>query len=134
MSMPIEAVAVILCDDVRTEVSQKEILIGVYNQDVIVPAYPATLRCAVWIEYESAESGTHSLELRVLTPSGNPAPLIGFELTFLEAGTATFSFSGLPLRLEHDGEIVIQQKLAGADWVAIKRKQVRRSLPVGTAS
>lgn len=125
--MPIEAAAVILCDDVRTEVSQKDILIGVYNHDVIVPAYPATLRSAIWIEYASAEAGAYSLELRVLTPSGNPAPLIGFEIVFDAPGTMVFSFTGLPLRLERDGQIVIQQKLAGADWVTIKTKEVRRA-------
>jgi len=44
MSQRIHIRSVILCDDVRQEVTGKEILIGVYNDSMIFPSLPGSLK------------------------------------------------------------------------------------------
>ncbi|MCK9552252.1 hypothetical protein [Aquamicrobium sp.] len=117
---------VIICDDVRKELSGKDILIGVYSGTVNVPAYPTTFPAAFWIEIEPEGAGSIHCEFTIATPSGNPPMKVGFDLDVVEAGTAVFVMGGVPLTLERDGDIVISAKIGNADETVVKRKSVKR--------
>jgi hypothetical protein len=45
-------IAVVVCDDVRHESNGKDIIIGVYGSDAIVPSYPALLRPSFWVQFQ----------------------------------------------------------------------------------
>lgn len=63
--------SVIVCDDVRTEVTKKEILIGVYSDGIVVPKLPAILTSLffrVHLALQIKEQATFSFH--VLKPSG----------------------------------------------------------------
>lgn len=127
--MQAEISSVIICDDVRKEVSGKDILIGVFSGGISVPAYPAVLRTALWIEIEPQHVGVINCELKIETPSGNPPFEMGFDLEVIEVGTAVFVMNGIPLALEKDGHVVVTAKLGDGDWREVKRKPVVRQIP-----
>jgi hypothetical protein len=39
----------LLCDDVRMEQSGKSILIGVYNQHMMLPYFPVAIPVCLWV-------------------------------------------------------------------------------------
>lgn len=122
--------SVILCDDVRKEISNKDILIGVFGGTMVVPSYPAAIRTAIWMELEPQEPGTRHLDIKIETPSGNPPIEIGFDLDVSEHGTTettSFMVGGLPISLERDGEIVVSVKEDDGLWMVVKRKKVSRA-------
>jgi hypothetical protein len=124
--------SVIICDDVRKEINGKDFLIGVYSGTVNVPAYPSLLSAAFWIEIEPHGIGTIPCRFRIDTPSGNPPIEIGADLDVTELGTAVFVVGGVPLSLEHDGEIVVSAKIGTDEMKAVKRKKVQRGSFPGT--
>src|SRR5665811_172176 len=62
---------VILCDDARREVAGKEILIGVYNDIIIVHAFPARLRQLVTrISIDALHEEEKEYKFSLRSPSG----------------------------------------------------------------
>ena len=64
---------VLVCDDVRRELSGKDILIGVYSGGIGIPTLPAQMNVAFWITLRAPAPGTFTLSLRVNLPQKNPA-------------------------------------------------------------
>jgi hypothetical protein len=64
------ALAALVCDDVRKEISGKEILIGVFADNVFVGGIPANLIVALYIRALFARSEVSNFKFRVLGPSG----------------------------------------------------------------
>ena len=65
--------AVILCDDIRKEVTNKDMLIGVYGGALIVSAFPGAMPMAVWMELMPESVGVLNQILKCTLPL---APLI----------------------------------------------------------
>lgn len=124
--MRIEVTAVLLCDDVRKEMSQKDILIGVYSGRIIASAYPGVLVAAIWIQYLPKDLGNFDYELKIETPSGNPPVMVGFTLTVKEIDHSSIAIGGLPLALERDGQIKISLRESEGEWDLIKETRVMR--------
>ncbi len=57
--------AVIICDDVRREISQKDILVGVYGSAIVVSTLPTHINLAFWIEMEVHKKGLFELFLKL---------------------------------------------------------------------
>jgi hypothetical protein len=61
--------ALIICDDIRDdirkEISNKDILIGVYGSEIVVPEFPATIPLAFWMEITPTKLGELSLQLHL---------------------------------------------------------------------
>lgn len=124
--MPARISAVIVCDDVRKEVSGKDMLIGVYGGSINVPAYPANFPSAFWFEIEPSQLGSIPFEVKIDMPSGNPPVQIGFTMEIREIDTSVFVMAGVPLSVERDGEIIISAKIGSEPWSVVKRKKVCR--------
>lgn len=129
--MPNRISSVVICDEIRQEITGKEILIGVYSGGINVSAYPAMLRVGLWLEFSQDDAGTTKWEIKIESPSGNPPGTIGFEMDYLGPVPSSSSFvvNGILLALERDGEIVISSKKDDGDWEVIKRKSVVRVPP-----
>lgn len=84
--------SVIVCDDIRTESSGKDILIGVYNGAIVFPRLPAALRqLIVRLEYELIGAREHTFKLAVADDDGSSM--------FEAAGELTAPPSGEPVVL-----------------------------------
>lgn len=127
--MSAKITSIIICDDVRREINNKEILIGVYSGSITVPSYPATLRLALWIEMETEQKELNHWAIKIETPSGNPPIEVEFDAETSDPGTSSLTMGGLPIRLEHDGEVVVSAKLNDGAFFVVKRKPVQRLTP-----
>ena len=113
--------AVLVCDDVRKEVSNKDILIGVYAADILVPTFPAWVNIAVWLEVIPKETGSLEMSVR-LSIDGKPAVIvIGLQMNSLSpVGVA---LPGVQVLAEKESEILVEVK-EGDNWRVLKRKKV----------
>lgn len=118
--------SVIICDDVRREMSGKDILIGVYSGTINVPAYPANFPAAFWFEIEPTQLGSLPIEIKIEPPSGNPPFQVSVSLDVHEIDTSVFVMGGVPITVERDGEIIVSAKIGSEPWSVVKRKKVRR--------
>ncbi|MCC0013847.1 MAG: hypothetical protein H6881_08220 [Rhodobiaceae bacterium] len=127
MSTKVESI--ILCEDVRKEITNKEILIGVYSGNIVVKSYPTMLRLNLWVELLPDSIGERSLHLKVDTPSGNPPIEIDFKMDVNDQITpGAVTIPKLAMNIERDGEIVISFKENDGEWAVVKRKKVMRGV------
>lgn len=54
----------VVCEDIRVENTGKNILIGVYANDLNVTIAPAVLRIAIWLQFEGIEPQGAKFEFR----------------------------------------------------------------------
>jgi hypothetical protein len=64
---------IILCDDVRAEINNKFMLIGVYTADILVAAFPQRLRFSMYFEYIPEESGEKEMFFKLAIGDEKPA-------------------------------------------------------------
>ena len=88
-----EIKTVIFCDDIRKEITNKDILIGVYAGDIVVPSFPTPLALALWIEIDPKEVGTRELIFRVIAGKAEPFQF-GIGIETITLGAASLAFSG----------------------------------------
>lgn len=124
--MSVEILSVIICDDVRKEVSQKDILIGVYGGEINVGSYPAPLKLSFWIETMNKAVGKSDLTFKIESPSGNPPIEISVEMQSSRIGPGALVLQGLPILAERDGNIIISMSINGGESKALKKKRVAR--------
>lgn len=60
--------AVVICDDIRREVSGKDILVGAYSSEIVVGSLPAPMHLAFWLELMSSQSGAFSVFFKLEVP------------------------------------------------------------------
>lgn len=119
-----EISAVIFCDDIRKEITNKDILIGVYGGDIVVPAFPAQFALALWIEMNPSEPGSREIAFRLSPGDAKPVELrIGLSLS--EHGPIGLSIPALPIPMEEPGEIRLEV-LEDGEWLLLKSKRVKR--------
>ncbi len=82
--------SVIICDDVRTEINGKEILIGVYNQALIVKELPFTMRLTFRVSLTLKMPDQRTCSFAVSDPDGET--LLSLEGTDLPVTTLGESF------------------------------------------
>jgi hypothetical protein len=135
----IEPFNVIFCDDIRREISGKEILIGVYSSDILIPSVPTVLGISLWIQIRARGKGAARSRLRVTDPSGNTAGETVLEYTIDDSKAAqsqgetisSITLPQLPLNIAQAGTIDVLWASDG-EFVPIGRKQVTIG-PVPTA-
>jgi hypothetical protein len=118
--------SVIICDDVRQEISGKEILIGVYNYSVLFHQFPAGMpQLVMKIAIKLIDKEAKSFLLHLRDPNGTVIGQIGGDLTnlnydepvsigaiivpltFYAPGlyTIDFALDGDPLEIIYDFEV-----------------------------
>jgi hypothetical protein len=114
--------SVVFCDDVRKETTNKDILIGVYSGDIIVPHFPAVISSAIWIEIVGDNIGPFELNLR-LTLTDKPAFTITLEGAMNKPGGTSTVLGGLQLHIEKQAELGLEVQ-EGENWRLLKRKKI----------
>lgn len=114
--------AVILCDDIRREISNKDILIGVYSGDIVVPAFPALINAAFWLEGVPETLGAHDLQMRVYLKDKPPIEMkVSINVNVL--GPFGLAVPTLQILVEDETEIRFEF-LDGDTWSTLKSKKV----------
>jgi hypothetical protein len=121
----------IVADDIRREISGKEIIIGAYLAKMIVPnvGENAGLVIAISIIVEAREVGSHNIYLRVLGPAQESSTeimaTINVEETFVAHQINAISLSGIPVPLQSEGFLRVQVRQTQSEaWETVRVVQV----------
>jgi hypothetical protein len=109
---------VIVCDDVRREITGKDILIGVYGREIFTPSFPLSVALTLWIRYTRNVTGPFSADFRVVGEGGN-AITPPLKMTLGADDTSSYAsavFQGIPLQFQAPGKISFQWKIGEGDW------------------
>lgn len=110
-------VAALLCDDVRTENTSKDILIGVYHGGVVVNRLPAILRLALYLQIDIGPSPLKTnLSIRILGP--DDAPIfsgVGGDTEFTPPMAAVV-LPLAPVQLKNEGGHKVQIRFGKGRW------------------
>ncbi len=116
----------IFCDDARKEVSGKEILIGIYSGDIVLPKLPDTMGLVLWTTMVVREPGDHKVEFRIDLPGGgNSIEIEGFIQAAAKDGIAAMPTPKLPITLIDEGELVVSWRIDDQEWVELRRKPIK---------
>jgi hypothetical protein len=119
--------AALICDDIRKEVTNKDILIGVYGGAIILSEVPAAVLMCVWLEVLPLRTGAMTVHLR-LAPPGDAVP--GFQMRVVldiqdMNSPVTISTPQLTVPLSGPGLIDISIRESEDDeWRSVKTKAV----------
>ncbi len=112
----------VICDDVRLEVSTKELLIGVYTAGVRVPSFPFVVTVCLWLVVVWEGEGALNIDIRILNPKGNQVCQVnGGGRAILQGRDTSLTFRGLIFSAETEGEYDIQWRVAGRQWESIRK-------------
>lgn len=127
----VEPFNVVFCDEVRREVTGKDILIGVYSSDIVVPSVPMLIEVALWIQFHTAGDGVVSAKVRVTDPVGNTAGQTTIEVPVGGAAgnpggtTGAMAMAPLSIGVMQAGAIHVYWSVGGDAFTLIGQKQVR---------
>jgi hypothetical protein len=123
--------AVVICDDVRKEVTSKDILIGAYGGGILVSSLPATIPIAVWIELTPESAGRLDVDLRLVLP-GTPGEFALRIIGDIPRGGEPTSINSpqimCPVGAVGDIEVSVRSP-EEAEWHIVKRKSVTLGPP-----
>jgi hypothetical protein len=60
------AVQALLCDDVRHEFNGKQIIIGVYGDNILVPSLPTSITLCLWMRFKAPSAGAYVIDWSVI--------------------------------------------------------------------
>lgn len=127
--------AVVICDDIRREVTGKDLLIGVYTGDIVLQAFPNWFNASIWLEVSFAEAGQYELDLR-LSLTDKPPTQFKLKAAVSAPGHSAAVVQGLQIWAESEGELLLEVR-DGEEWKVVKRKKVlsgQVTLPFPTPS
>ena len=122
--MPVvKPIAAIVCDDIRQEKTNKEILIGVYSNELIIHKTPARLRLSVFVLVDVLEIGETAFEIRLDGPDGPSEHTIRGGLEGAQS-TPPRHRIGLPFKsffitLASEGDLLVKFREPGKRWRTI---------------
>ena len=134
----IKPIHAIFCDDIRREVTGKEILIGVYSGDLLVSRFPAPVVMAIWVPFERVGNaeGKIPIEFRMLDAVDNNRSLGYGSIEIALSNVSNVGALSLPMLamiLNAPGRLVFQLKQHDEPWQTVTSLEVRPS-PINPAS
>ena len=119
---------IVICDDVRREVTGKDILIGVYNGDIVVPSFPASIRIVLWVQFEPRRAGTFHVEIRIVFPNSSHVGA-SFDMEIREENSPGSVAMALPIHADREGRFAVQARVNDQEWENIKNFMVKMAAP-----
>lgn len=117
--------SVVLCDDIRREISGKDILIGAYAGSIVVAQWPFALNIAMWIEYEPAAIGNADIHLQ-FSYAGKAPSKVKISAQFLDLSVIGIPLTGMAVIGDEEGELKIETSTDGSNWQTLKTYSVRK--------
>ena len=115
---------VIICDDVRTENNGKDIIIGVYIENIIVLKFPANVLLALWTQFFANRNGDILASFRVQKDKNNLFFAKGVIQINDYKKITTMRIPGIPLHVDAEGMLVFQIREEKKKWITIKEIQI----------
>lgn len=134
MKKNIKLIDWMICDDIRQEVSGKRIFIGVYNENITVPAVPITIpQLTFYSKWDITETPIKKIEFKIVPPNGQEIGPFVSELPPSppeSKGRKAIVQIGLsPFNIEVSGEYKIEAKVNDIDYDTIASFKVLLSPP-----
>jgi hypothetical protein len=105
---------VLICDDIRLEVTGKQILIGTYNEIIVAPSFPAPIMLAFRVAVRMHRIGFNTCEFRLLSPNGTTLFANGGEIHAQTIDEhVSFAFQNAAIIFPDAGEYSIEFGLDG---------------------
>jgi hypothetical protein len=123
------AVASLVCDDVRREISGKEILIGVYADNVYVSVIPANLNVNLYIRALFGQRGVSNIKFKILGPGGiqvTPEASISFPAPPDPESVASIIVGGIIFQAQAEGKYEFQWQPPGQEWETVTYLHIRK--------
>src|SRR6266487_6631936 len=116
--------SIVMCDEIRTETTGKDILIGVYSGDILVSSFPAVIAVAFWVELENSDEdiGVRKYELRVGVANGQPVHF-NVMADIRAAGTSVLRIPTIHIPVPAE-TVISLELLDGENWQVLKSKKV----------
>lgn len=122
MNLPVDIQCAITCDDVRREDNGKALAIGVYVGDILVNAFPASLRLSWLLLGKHHISDDRRIEFKI---QSDDVVIARTEIATVEANDdAAIVLPGVPVLFKEPGELALSVK-DGEDWRLLVKKKVR---------
>lgn len=118
----------VICDDIRREDNGKQILIGVYSEDIIVSSFPAQLNLAMWLQCKAENSGEVNFDFRALR-DGNDEIFKGSAKIQVPTADKLLSIAVTPLIVQiiSPGTLTFQVRQHQGRWQTVKKMGVGAS-------
>jgi hypothetical protein len=116
----------ILCDDVRREITGKEIIIGIYGDELTTPQFPVALFFTLYLKISFPKTGEFPMAFRVMGPSEQPltAVVMTSIMAQREGRSTTVHIGGIALQVQIPGRIQFQWRLQEREWETIAKLDV----------
>lgn len=116
----------LICDDVRREITNKDILIGVYAAEINTPALPAQINLSFWLLITPKKLGPLSLELKIDLPGAPQPAQIKIDTMVIEPIRPFSLFTPqASYRLLKEGDLKVSVRQFGKEqWRLIARAKV----------
>lgn len=115
----------ILCDDIRQEISNKLILIGVYTHDILVPAFPTTINLALVAETWFDSVGEKKLSVRYLVDGSERGGMTATLRIMEPAEPFILTLPPIPVQIFQPGKLDVQATVDDGRPVPIISRQLR---------
>ena len=120
--------SLVVCEDVRKEITGKDILIGVYGGDIVAQIWPVALRLAIWLETTYSGNGEIPVVLRVRTDHNTEIFTAHFTAQIGENQEhGVLSFGGILALLTDPCDLVFELRQYDEPWQVLKTKKVERA-------
>jgi hypothetical protein len=120
----LEFTAVVMCDEVRRELTNKDIIIGAYAGYVLVTEFPAQISAAFWMEAQPSKLGESRIQFRIFLDGKEPVHATMMVVVHELEAFGIF-LSGLQILVEAESEIHLEA-LDGDEWKLLKRKKIKK--------
>ncbi len=116
-SFPFEFKNIIITDDVRREISGKDILIGVYSGNIITEKFPSEFVFCVWMSIRSKRVGKFHLQIQTLGPSKLVISDFSTDVGVTsEDNHASFVLGAIKTELQQEGNISVRARVDDGQW------------------
>lgn len=121
----------VICDDARKEITNKDIFIGVYASGINVAALPAQIALCFWMEVTPKKTGKLSIEFRIDLPGKQTPVQIRIEAEVTKADESFGIFTPqVSYPITQEGELKLFARSFGHEkWKAIRRIKVNCQPP-----
>jgi hypothetical protein len=130
---------VIICDDIRKEINNKLILIGVYPEDIILYKIPAEFRISLWFQFKISAPTKFGIEININGNALKKKPdIINFQIDETKDNLAvsesekdlSLVIAGIPLSIQDTGNITIEYRKSGdKPWISAKTNKILLNKP-----
>ena len=125
----LDPINVVLCDEVRREETKKEILIGVYSGDILIPSLPAIISLTLWVHCKTHGRGRTKREVRIISSDGEvlSSGTYSTNIEGADEGYMSAVLGKISFQIQKTGTIKFQWRKHQQRWRTLLSKNILES-------